>query len=320
MLRGSLSPFGALIVSRRAIRALTRLVTGVHWLRPVLSGRASQLVAVFTLLTLLIAGTAVEAFVPQAERIAGAIAEANAGAGRAQALRIELEMRIGEGPVVARGAIVTHPMGMARLELRGSGDLVEKHILHGALHRAGRNGERLPPERTRAFLPPLFLLQIDSAVSLGVALQAFGIHHEWVGLAPCDESDCYVLGDPDRVPPPPLAPPERQLDPASGGLPPTLWVDSESFDVRRMRLAGDVRVRFGPYVEFGSVRMPSWLQISDERGIVRFDVVAVSPVNAPASAFKMDWLVAPTTSPAVHDQFYGGPPTGERATSADRFE
>ena len=88
-----------------------------------------------------------------------------------------------------------------------------------------------------------------------------------------------------------------------------------------MRLAGGVRVRFGPYVKFESVRIPSWLQIVDQRGTVRFDVLAVNPVNAPASAFKMDWLVAPTTSPAVHDQIPAGSPTSaERATSADRVE
>ena len=246
------------------------------------------------------------AFIPQAERIAKAIAAGNAKSQRAQALRIEIEMRIGEAPPVAWGEIVTHPAGMARLELRGSGGLVEKHILQGNQHLAARNGERLSEPEPRAFLPPLFLLQMDSAESLSAALEAFRIQAGWVGISPCGESDCYVLGDPDRVPPAPslevteaveLAEEGDALFPlAPGERHATLWVDMESFEVRRMRLAGGVRVQFGPYVVFDRVRVPSWLQIEEERGTVRFDLIAVTPVNAPASAFDPDWLVAPTTA------------------------
>ena len=286
------------------------------------------------------------AFIPQAERIAKAIAAGNAKSRRAQALRIEIEMRIGESPPVAWGEIVTHPAGMARLELRASGGLVEKHILQGNQHLAARNGERLSEPEPRAFLPPLFLLQMDSAESLNAALEAFRIQAGWVGISPCGESDCYVLGDPDRVPPArplevaeaveraeegdgperetldtrealedsdraravekptalfPLAPGERHA---------TLWVDMESFEVRRMRLAGGVRVQFGPYVVFERVRVPSWLQIEEERGTVRFDLIAVTPVNAPASAFDPDWLVAPTTALPGGSRAPAGSPNG----------
>jgi hypothetical protein len=279
-----------------------------------------------------LAGMSASAFVPQAERVAGAIAESNADSGRGQALRIELEMRIGDGPLVARGELVTHPTGMARLELRGAGDLVEKHILQGSRHLAGRNGERLG--EPRAFLPPLFLLQIDSAVSLTAALEAFRIRADLVGLAPCDEHDCYVLGDPARVAPPPLvegsdaneegdamgqpapggeATSSLPSDQAGGGVressgerPATLWADMKSFEVRRIRLADGVRVLFGPYVMFERVRVPSWLQVEEARGSVRFKVVDVTPVNAPASAFDADWLVAPSTTPPVPDQFPAG--------------
>ena len=278
-----------------------------------------------------LAGSAAFAFVPAAERIAGAIAKSNAGSGRAQALRIELNMRIGDGPPVARGELVTHPTGMARLELRGAGDLVEKHILQGSRHLAARNGERL--SEPRAFLPPLFLLQIDSAVSLSAALEAFRIRADVVGLAPCDERDCYVLGDPARVAPParveepegslqgaaqgagmgtPVVPQADSADDAvfapRGQRPATLWADMESFDVRRMRLADGARVLFGPYVMFDRVRVPSWLQVEEERGSVRFEVVDVTPVNAPASAFDADWLVAPSTTPPAPDQFPAGSP------------
>jgi hypothetical protein len=281
-------------------------------------------------LLLSLSGMSAFALVPQAERVAGAMAESNAAAGRAQALRIELNMRIGDGPPVARGELVTHPTGMARLELRGAGDLVEKHILQGSRHLAGRNGERL--DEPRAFLPPLFLLQIDSAVSLTAALEEFRIRADLVGLAPCEEHDCYVVGDPARVAPPQVDEEgNRGQDPGGMGVssavgggetallddrvlafpsqrPATLWIDMEGFDVRRMRLDDGVRVLFGPYVMFERVRVPSWLQVEEERGSVRFEVVDVTPVNAPASAFGEDWLLAPSTTPPSPDQFPAGSP------------
>jgi hypothetical protein len=297
---------------------------------------------VAVLLLLFSAATSV-AFIPKAERIASAIARSNAASGRAQALRIHLEMRIGDGPLLARGELVTHPTGMARLELRGAGNLVEKHLLQGSVHVAGRNGE--PVLDPRALLPPLFLLQIDSAVSLRAALHEFRIQADWVGLVPCGERDCYVLGDPDRVPPP-LTPPEEveegmegrearagefqvgaesgfareslaeedageagvvfELEP--GELPSTLWADVESFDVRKLRLSGGEQVFLGPYVAFERVRLPSWIEIQEERGRVRFDVVGVTPVNAAASAFGAGWVLAPSTQPPTPSQLPEGPP------------
>ena len=95
------------------------------------------------------------------------------------------------------------------------------------------------------------------------------------------------------------------------GLPAAnLWADMDGFDVRRLRLSGGVRVIFGPYAVFDRVRIPRWLRIEEERGAVRFDVLEVTPVNAPASAFHADWLVAPTTSPPTPAASPAGPTDG----------
>jgi hypothetical protein len=141
-----------------------------------------------------------------------------------------------------------------------------------------------------------------------------------------------VVGDPARVAPPQVDEEgNRGQDPGGMGVssavgggetallddrvvafpsqhPATLWIDMEGFDVRRMRLDDGVRVLFGPYVMFERVRVPSWLQVEEERGSVRFEVVDVTPVNAPASAFDEDWLLAPSTTPPSPDQFPAGSP------------
>jgi hypothetical protein len=364
------------------------------WGHCLLTSRAGRTAAGLALLgSLCFVAPIALALVPGSERVANAIVARNAAAGRAQALRFELEMRIDEGPVVARGELVTHPSGMARLELQGTGDLVEKHLLQGTAYLASRNQKHLP--EPRAFLPPLFLFQIDSAEALRSALIAYRIHPDQIGLAPCDENDCYVLGDPERVPPRPpgaespgahvesgdqvgllagfgedtrapegwgwdptgvldvlspedraalglppkeeVAPPELSaaegeedsdgdVDPdrdpnadpeevaldgeevdgeegmglvfnlAPGELPATLWIDMQTLDPHGMRLASGAQVRFGPYMKFGRVRVPVWVEIEEERGTVRFDVVEVKPVSAPAAAFDASWLVAPAAS------------------------
>lgn len=287
--------------------------------------------------------------VPQAERVSKAVAEANVKAGRAQALRLELVMRIGDSDPIATGELITHPTGLARLELHGAQGLTERHLLQGIEHSASRGGQ--PVDRPRAFLPPLFFLQADSAVSLNAALTAFGIRANLIGLAACGESDCYVIGDPERVPPPlePLylegmtrmgeadsegeesvfaegqretllgesAPGQEQADGEDGaeflaqfafgggeddpgssdedlGPASAIWVDTKTYDVKKIEVRDGVNIWFGPSAVFGKVRLPAWLVI-DEPGqnSVRFDFRAATPVNASASAFGKSWLRAP---------------------------
>jgi hypothetical protein len=248
-------------------------------------------------------------FIPRAERVAGAVAKANRTSSRSQALRLELSLRVGDGEPVAEGELVTHPTGLARLELRASGGLVERHLLRGTEHLASRNGKAL--ENPRALLPPIFLLQADSALTLRAALRSFGVRVDYIGLAPCGGRDCFILGDPRRVPPPPGeeqqipgGPEEtgesleseellesRSLSAETDAFYPQLWVDVISFEVLRIDPEEGVSIRLGPTKEFEQVRFPQWIVI-EEPGLrpVRFDVLRATPVNAPAPAFGRAWL------------------------------
>ena len=148
-------------------------------------------------------------FVPKPERIAMDTAKANRAGSRTQALQVELTLRVADRGPIGSGNLVTHPNGLARLELRDARSNVERHLLVGSELRASRDGKSL--ERPRAFLPPLFFLQADSPMTLRLALAEFGLDVEAVALAPCGKDICYVLGDPARVPPPrPEEDPKRQ--------------------------------------------------------------------------------------------------------------
>lgn len=136
------------------------------------------------------------AAVPQRERIETAIARANASAGRAHTLKLDLVVQIGDRPAVARGELISTPSGEARLELRGANNLVERHVLKEGTWRAAREGLLL--EDARFFLPPLFVLQASEAESLRSNLLSFGVASAPIGLMECGEEDCLILGDSQR--------------------------------------------------------------------------------------------------------------------------
>lgn len=271
---------------------------------------------------LLVAATSAYAVIPKAGRVAAAAAKQNKAAGRTQALRLEVVMRDAEGEPIGRGRLVTHPSGLARLELRGAHDLVERHILQGAQHLAVRNGERL--DFPNAFLPPLFLLQTDSLLALQTGLGRIGADVASIGLAPCGEGDCYVIGDPRRVPPEyevpiPQLPTEEELpaieellDGASfvagkieaadpllvEGPFASLWIERVTYETKRIDLRSGVVIWLGPLKAFGRVQAPAWFRIDEPgRSEVRFDVLEVAPVDAPAAAFSKSWLHAPAETP-----------------------
>jgi hypothetical protein len=179
------------------------------------------------LTSLLVLALPARSFIPQAERVEKATAEANKASGRAQALQLELTLRVAEREPIGTGVLVSHPTGLARLELRDAQGRIERHLLQGTEHSASRDGTEI--ESPRAFLPPVFLLQGDSTLALRSAMTSFGLDVEAIALAPCGEKVCYIVGDPARVPPPPppseeeleaLAKAEMDAAEASGGVRP----------------------------------------------------------------------------------------------------
>jgi len=335
-------------------------VTRLSLARVLASGLAALLIAL-----------AADAFIPRAERVVRAVAERNKAAGRAQPLRLDLVLRIAESDPIGTGTLVTHPSGLARLELRGTNGVVERHVLQGGEHLAMRDGERLL--EPRAFLPPLFLLQADHELELRSGLAQLGAQLDAIGLARCDQDDCYVIGDPALAPPPfePPVPENEALEfeafdfaldaslesvasedldepPASDELPAsdeppaseelpasdeppasdellasdkllvldgpraTIWVDLLTFEPKRIALQDGVTVGFGPPAAFDRVQLPSWIRIEEPgKRPVTFDVVAVSPVDAPAAAFSISWLQRPIQAASPPAVLVPGPLSGE---------
>ncbi len=282
----------------RGSKGLTRLRAGIA----------------LVLVTLLAAAVS-HALVPAAERIAKAMANANEASSRDQALQLELTLRVADREPIGTGKLITHPSGLARLELRDASGRVERHLRVVTDHTASRGGREL--EEPRAFLPPLSFLQADSSDVLLQALSDYGLDPNAAALAPCGGSICYVLGDPKRVAP---APAESDLAkevglpagssgastaakvPATAGeaadpVIPGLWVDSRSFEIVRMQGLDGAVVDFGPVVDFSGVRFPGSITIYEpEREPIRFDIQSIVPVNAPAAGFRRAWLLTPPES------------------------
>ena len=156
------------------------------------------------LLVCLLAAMPAAAFVPDADRVEAAVAEARAAAGRAAARGLEVELQTAEGKGRMRDELLSHPTGLARRELRRANGSIVRQLLQGSALATSRDAQ--PVANPRVLLPPLFVLQAESAATLRAGLESFGVLVDVVGLADCGESDCLVLGDPAREVPRPELP------------------------------------------------------------------------------------------------------------------
>lgn len=240
--------------------------------------RSSIAAAVAAALMLAVSASAL---VPPPPKVAKAVAEANRAARRGQPLLLEISLTIGEGqPAAATGTLVSHPTGLARLELKSKRGFVERHLLQGTAYTASRDGQ--PIDDPRRFLPPLFLLQGLSGEALIAAMESFGIATDDGVLGRLGDYDCFVFGG--RLP-------QKSVD--AGRRLPSMWIDLDSFDVVQVDVADGVRFRFGPVQDFSGIRAPRWIEIETPgRETARLDILEVSVANAPAAAFNRDWLTA----------------------------
>jgi hypothetical protein len=223
------------------------------------------------------------AAVPSAEKIADAVAETNRLSGRSGPVLLEVTLRIGDGESVERGKLASHPTGLARLELRRFGGVIERHLLQGNSYIASRDGQLWNPPHP--FLPPTFFLQAESGAAFRAALASYGVASGEVVLGRVADRDCYVFGG--RLPRGAKGE-ERML--------PSVWVDMESFQIAQIDRPGGVRFRFGPMTVFEGIQAPSWIEVvTPGQPDARLDVVRVAPASAPAAAFGMGWLTAPAS-------------------------
>ena len=227
-----------------------------------------------------------------------------------------MKLRVGDEPPVADATLISHPSGLARLEIRGFDGRIDRYLLSGGELSGTMNGRSL--SHPRPLLQPLFLLQLGSESTLRTALEAFDIQTRSIGLAPCGDVDCFVLGDPRLEAPLPLpgaadnlgdfgldgggSDPQfrspRQSAPGFGGdsaasNPARFWVDTQELQVQRIDRAGGVFIIFGPTVSFERIKVPAWFEIHDpeEPFPTRFDVERSVQVNAPPKAFDRAWLI-----------------------------
>jgi hypothetical protein len=136
---------------------------------------------------------------------------------------------------IATGQLVSHPSGLARLELRGSGGRVDRYLLSGSELLAAKDGEAL--DDPQPILQPIFLLQPSSQETLRVALESFGVDSRWIGVAPCGELDCYVFGDPA------LAAPEVHRLPLRCPIPPPHPAGSPNATARPTTIGRSLAIR-----------------------------------------------------------------------------
>jgi len=296
-------------------------------MRTGLAMQISRFTAIFVgVITLaLMAGAVAEAVIPTPERTLQAIAGVNRASGRTQALQLDMTLRVGDAPPIASGELISHPSGLARLEIRGYDGRVDRYLLSGDELTGTMNGR--PLTRPGPLLQPIFLLQPGSGSTLRTALEVFGVRTSSIGLAPCGEADCFVIGDPRLeapLPPKFFSPVDPELEdlgldttesganyasPESGpelvgpimqgGRLARIWVDTEDLQVQRIDRADGVVVIFGPIINFERVKVPSWIEIRDpsEPFPMRFAVDRAVQMNAPPGAFDRSWLTPPMPIP-----------------------
>jgi hypothetical protein len=199
-------------------------------------------------------------------------------------------------------------------------------------------------------LQPVFLLQPSTLETLRVALETFGVDSGLIGLAPCGELDCYVLGDPALAVPElhPLASEALGLEDEAGegleagdldglgaeraggrGLlevaPPSepgrpvarLWVDTESLQIQRIDRTSGESMQLGPLVRFERLMIPAWLEIvAPGEPPIRFDVQRAVRVNAAPQAFNPSWLYSPIDPVDPAGPGAGAPRTSPAAAAA----
>lgn len=185
------------------------------------------------------------AFIPEADRTLREIARVNRSSGRSQAIQLEVTMRIGERDPVARGQLITHPSGLARLELRGFSGRIDRYLLSGRELAGAKDGLRIA--RPQPLLQPLFFLQPSTSSTLETALETFEVLSDVIGLATCGDQDCFVIGDPRLAAPLPQREADFFVLEGDGVLLDPLGMEGDEY-----ALAADILV--GPEDERGAGR------------------------------------------------------------------
>jgi hypothetical protein len=132
------------------------------------------------------------------------------------------------------------------------------------------SGTQLPPP---AWLPDLEPLVLRREGDLRSWLAADGVNVGANELARCGDGDCWVLGTR-----------------ASAGQ---VWIEKPGFELRRVVRQKDARTAFDQWQEFGKIRFPAKIEISDDDGVVAtLTVQSVNPIALSAADLQPSWVQA----------------------------
>lgn len=253
------------------------------------------------------------AFVPEGNRLLKALAENNQHSGRVHSLQFEVALRTapapdapapedgtqaniestppsavpGAGPLVARGTLVSHPSGLARLELRFVDGHVERYLQLGTETLGTRGVEWI--DHPLPFLAPLALLQANDPETLRTILRQASIDPSRSTLGHLEGSDAYVLGERlDRQ-----TPTLRLDEMDSERIPPSLWLAMDDAAPLRLIRGDGVSFDFGPSRVGKAVTAPAWIELQvSGKSPMRLELRSVAPVDVSAASFQRDWLFA----------------------------
>ena len=203
----------------------------------------------------------VRAWIPEPESAWSMVAQSNSAASRTRALALDVALVGADGVVVATGTARVEPNGRARLGVTFADGTVEMHERTPIDYQATRAGTRV--EKPLRLIPPIALLQADTAQAVADALRTIGGDPRLVDLGMEGAHDCWVLGG-------------RDMGAFDDNTRVSLWVDQETQQPVRIDDGSGTQYRFGSPKKGENIRFPAWIDVRAATGPSwRIDVKSV---------------------------------------------
>ncbi len=203
----------------------------------------------------------VRAWIPEPESAWSMVAQSNGAASRTRALALDIALVGADGVVVATGTARVEPNGRARLGVTFADGTVEMHERTPIDYQATRAGTRV--EKPLRLIPPIALLQADTAQAVADALRTIGGDPRLVDLGMEGAHDCWVLGG-------------RDMGSFDDNTRVSLWVDQETQQPVRIDDGSGTQYRFGSPKKGENIRFPAWIDVRAATGPSwRIDVKSV---------------------------------------------
>ena len=200
------------------------------------------------------------AYVVPGDRVLGMLAETRSAR---TPLRVEAKLQARDGKAPAGLVIEIHPdLGERVSDERGG-----RWVVSGGKATAGT---QLPAP---AWVPDLAPLVMRRESQLRGWLGAEGVDPAQNDLARCGDGDCWVLGG--------------RAGPAQ------LWIQKPGLELRKLVGGKATRASYDDWQEFGKIRFPKRIEISDESGsVATLTVQSVNAITLGAAELAPSWVQA----------------------------